>query len=131
MKIGIPSSLPSMDGAVVQKLGSASYLLIVETDDMSFTVSDGPKQSSGPGAGIAVITLAVNMGAQVILAGYVAQHIADALKKQSIEVISGCSGTVGEAVAEYMKTRSSDGFSEKTDQSSQAVSINWGEAVRK
>ena len=115
MKIAIPSSLPHLDGTVEQRLGVAPYMLLVETDDMSFSVVEGAGES-GPGAGIAAITLAVNMGAQAILAGYAAPHVVAALEKQSIHVVTGCSGTVGEAVAEYVKGLSADAASQKKEQ---------------
>ena len=51
MKIAIPSTTSDMNGEVEQKLGTAAYLLVVETDDMSFEVMAGPPLSAGPGAG--------------------------------------------------------------------------------
>ncbi len=108
MKIAIPSSQPDMKSAVAHKLGSAAYILIVETEDLSFQVLDGPKREIGSGAGITTISLAINKGAQVILAGYVSPHVVAALKRQSIEIITDYSGTVDEAVADYLRSKQSE-----------------------
>ena len=103
MKIAVPSTTPDLDGAVASRLGMADHLLVVETADMSFEAMEGPPHSSGPGAGIMAVSLAVNMGARVILVGHVAPHITEALKKQGIDVITQVTGTVGEAVSRYLE----------------------------
>ena len=76
MKIGIPSTMPDLNGMVENKLGNAAHLLVIETDDMSFKVQDGPSSSAGPGSGVHAVSLIVEMGAKVILVGYVAPYIA-------------------------------------------------------
>lgn len=53
MKIAIPSTTPNLNGMVEHKLGSAAYLVIIETEDMSIEVLDGPPPSLGQGAGMA------------------------------------------------------------------------------
>jgi predicted Fe-Mo cluster-binding NifX family protein len=103
MKIAVPSTTSDLDGVVSSRLGMADHLLVVETEDMSFEAVKGPPRSSGPGAGIMAVSLAVNMGARVILVGHVAPHIADALKKQGIDVVTQVTGTVSEAVSRYLE----------------------------
>ncbi|MGX9366608.1 NifB/NifX family molybdenum-iron cluster-binding protein [Desulfoplanes sp. PS50] len=103
MKIAVPSTTSDLDGVVSSRLGMADHLLVVETEDMSFEAVPGPPRSSGPGAGIMAVSLAVNMGARVILVGHVAPHIADALKKQGIDVVTQVTGTVSEAVSRYLE----------------------------
>ena len=129
MKIAVPSTAPDLDGLVEQRLGSARHLLIVESEDMSFLLVDSPGRS-GPGAGIAAISAAVDAGARAILAGYVAPHIADALRKQSVDVVSGFSGTVLEAVVEYTNGRSSDSPDDSKSVES-GVPPSWAESVLK
>ncbi|WP_462325948.1 NifB/NifX family molybdenum-iron cluster-binding protein [Desulfoplanes sp.] len=103
MKLAVPSTRPDLDGAVASRLGTARHLLVIETDDMSFEVLDGPPRSSGPGAGVMAVSLVVNMGARVILVGHVASHIVDALKKQGIDVVTEVTGTVADAVDDYVR----------------------------
>lgn len=106
MKIGIPSTEPNLDGMVENKLGMAAHLLVIETDDMSFEVLKGLSHSSGPGAGVQAISLVMDMGAQVILVGYISPYIADVLAKQGIEVVTQVSGSVLKAVKLYIDSRS-------------------------
>jgi len=131
MKIAIPSTMPDLSGTVEHKLGTAAHLLVVETDDMSFEALDGPPRSSGPGAGVQAVSLVVGMGAQVLLVGHIAPHIANALEKQGIEVVSQVSGSVAEAVADYMGARSSSsGLEYNESQAGQSSARGeWGEAL--
>ncbi|WP_147821169.1 NifB/NifX family molybdenum-iron cluster-binding protein [Salidesulfovibrio onnuriiensis] len=129
MKIAIPSTRPDLSGTVEDKLGTTEYLLLVETDDMSFEAVQGPQQSSGHGAGVAVISLAVSLGARVILVGYTAPHIVNAMKRQSVEVVTGISGPVKKALATYLKPGKET--EDKTPQPSVETRSAWGEALRK
>jgi predicted Fe-Mo cluster-binding NifX family protein len=133
MKIAIPSTQPDLSGSVEHKLGTAAYLVVVETDDMSFESVNGPPASSGPGAGVMATSLAMDMGAKVILVGHIAPHIANTLKKHDLEVVTHISGTVAEAVSDYMKSLSTNA-AKKPDQSradEPALFESWSEAIRK
>jgi len=130
MKIAIPSTAPDLDSTVEHKLGTAAYLLIVETDDMSFEALDGPPSSSGPGAGVHAVSMVVGMGAHVVLVGHIAPHISNALEKQGIEVVTGMSGSVGKAVANYVQSRSLGAAAEHEEsQIEQSSGGLWGEAL--
>lgn len=85
MKIAVPSTLPNLDGLVECKLGTAAYLLVVDTEDMSFEVVEGPPRSSGAGAGLMILTQVVNMGVQVVLVEYIAQNIIGVLKNKVLK----------------------------------------------
>ncbi|WP_320176155.1 NifB/NifX family molybdenum-iron cluster-binding protein [Maridesulfovibrio sp.] len=102
MKIVVPCTEPDLKGNVASKLGSADHVLIVDTDDMSFEILDGPHNASGPGSGVTIISLAVSHEAQALLVGYVAPHIVNAMKGKSIEIVTGIKGNVREAVYSYL-----------------------------
>ncbi|WP_319469704.1 NifB/NifX family molybdenum-iron cluster-binding protein [uncultured Pseudodesulfovibrio sp.] len=131
MIIAIPTSRPDLDGSVEHKLGTAAHLLIVETDDMSFEALDGPPRSSGPGAGVAAVSLAVSKGAQALLVGHVAPHLVNAMQKQSVDVVTGVSGTAAEAVADYLASREEAGGTEKVEPQEWLAPEEWREAVHK
>ena len=134
MKIAVPSNRPGLDGQVSNRLGSAAHLVIVESGDISFEGLDCPSGASGPGVGVAVLSLAVESGAEALLVGHVAPHIAAALEKQGIEVVTGVSGTVAEAVADYLAAAEKPRVS---GQSGTAGALpaepsgRWAEAVKK
>ena len=140
MKIAVPSTRPDLEGAVASRLGTARHLLVIETDDMSFDVLDGPPRSSGPGAGVMAVSLVVNMGARVILVGHVAGHIVDTLKKQGIEVVTEVTGPVVEAVNDYLGACSVQGEAGEKSVSADdspgsdvpsGLATMWGDALKK
>lgn len=134
MKIAVPSNRPGLDGQVSNRLGSAAYLVIVDSGDMSFERLDCPSGASGPGAGVAVLSLAVESGAGAVLVGHVAPHIAAALEKQGVVVATGVSGSVADAVADYLAAAEESGASGGTgtaEATPAALSGRWGEAAKK
>jgi len=134
MKIAIPADGPSLEARVQSKLGTTSYLLIVDPDDMSFEVLDGPPTSLGPGAGVQALSMVLAKGARVILVGYISPNISKPLQKNGIEVVTSVSGSVREAVMKY--TCGGFGLAENNDRESGAKSPAqqggiWAEALRK
>ena len=115
MKIAVASNRPGLAGQVANRFGSAAHLVIVESGDMSFESLDCPSGASGPGGGVAVLALAVESGAEVLLVGHVAPHIAAALEKQGVVVVTGASGTVEQSVAAYLAAVETPGVSERPE----------------
>ncbi len=81
MKIALPADRPSLDAQVQNRLGTTPYLLIVDPEDMSFEVLNGPPPTLGPGAGVQALTIALGKGATVILVGYISPNISRPLQK--------------------------------------------------
>lgn len=102
MKIAVPSTEPTLEGYVANKIGTASYLLIIETYDMSFETIDAPSQSSGAGAGVRALSLVMDKGAEVILVGHISPFIVSGFADQGIKIVTQVSGKVGETVKNYM-----------------------------
>ena len=101
MKIAVPAGGPSLEARVQSRLGTSPCLLIVDPDDMSFEVLEGPSPSLGPGAGVQALSLVLAKGANVLLVGYMSPNISGPLQKHGIEVVTSVSGSVREAVMKY------------------------------
>ena len=101
MKIAITATGPDLGARVADRLGTAPYLLVVDLDDMSFEAVDGPPPSAGHGAGVETLSTAMDMGAKVILTGFLSPHIALALEKIGIGVITSVSGSAMDAIERY------------------------------
>lgn len=130
MKIGIPSTRPDLSGMVENKLGNAAHLLVIETDDMSFKVMDGLSGSDGPGSGVHAVSLIVEMGAKIILVGYIAPSIANALEKQGIKIVTQISGSVSMAVSKYIESQLNPELKNKKPLSVQSATQNlWIDAL--
>lgn len=132
MKIAIPSSQPHLDGDVEHKLGTSAYLLVIESDDMSFEALPATTGNSGQGAGMAMVSLALDMNARALLVGYIAPHIAAALRKRSIDVVTGISTSPRQAVQDYLKRQSDTDSPEcesKSDRPPSSAAL-WKMALR-
>lgn len=103
MKIAIPATTPNLEAHVENRLGTAAYLLVIDTEDMSFEAVAVPPRSSGLGSGIQTIAMAMDRGATTILTGFISPHIATTLGKSGIEVIMPVSGRVMDVVERYRK----------------------------
>lgn len=136
MKIAVASNKPGLDGEVEQRLGTAAHLLVVETTDMSFEALDGPPPSSGPGAGVAALSLVAGLGVQAVLVGHVAPHIVAAMQKRGIEVVTGVTGPVAKALADYLESRAAGEEPERAAHESGGqvkgtMPGSWAEALKK
>lgn len=115
MKIAVPSTRPDLEGTVANRLGTCDYLLVIETDDLSFEAVENPSSPFGTGGGIQAVTVVLNLGAKTILVGYMAPHIVSALAKQGVEVVCQASGTVAEALNSYITARISNSGPEQDE----------------
>lgn len=101
MKIGIPADSNTPDAQVSQRFNTAGYLMIFDSDTGEYEALPNPFTKGGQGAGLQAILLAVSNGADAVLCAYVNPAIADQLRSNDIEILSGFTGTVGEAVKKY------------------------------
>ena len=107
MKIGFPVDSNNLDALIKERMSSAAWLLVVDTDDMSFEAVPAPQMSAGPGSGIQALTLLLERGAEMLMIGYIAPHIVQSLEKSGIKVITGVSGRVEDRVNQYAEFNNS------------------------
>jgi len=133
MKIAIASTTPDLSGNVEHKLGTAAFILVIETDDMTFEVLNGPPSSSGSGAGVQMVSLVMNMDSQAILVGFMSPHIAEVVSSQGIEVIDRVDGSVADVVEKFILSRTAPPRQEEVEPlPAENVSvITWSEAISK
>ena len=131
MKIAIPSTSPDLSGEVEHTLGSAAYMLVIETTDMTVEAIEALSPASGPGAGIKVLTLVLEKGAQVVLADYIAPHVAAVLEEHTVTVKDQVRGSVAEALAAYMHADTFDRASGDSARKAESVSVlpTWRDAL--
>jgi predicted Fe-Mo cluster-binding NifX family protein len=107
MKIAVPADAPDLDAPVALKLGTAPWLLIIETDTMAFEAIEAPLDSSGPGSGIQALTLILGQGAHTILIGFISPGIAATLADSGIDIVTRVTGSVRTAVEDYLAGQTS------------------------
>lgn len=133
MKIAIPTDGPHLEANISHRLGYASHLMVVDTEDMTFEAIQGPARSDGPGAGIQIVAQALSMGAEALLAGYISPYIARTLEKSGIQVITPVKGCVRDAVESYRTGafKSVTGEGRETASGRPPVSgLQWQDALR-
>lgn len=107
MKIGFPTDNNNLDALIKERMSSATWLLVVDTADMSVEAVAAPQMSAGSGAGIQALTLLLERGATMLMIGYIAPHIAQSLEKSGIQVITGVSGRVEDLINQYAELHNS------------------------
>ena len=103
MKIAMPVDAPNLDAQVENRLGTASYLLVVDTETGTFEAVQTPAGTSGPGAGIQIVSMAVGMGAEVVLCGYIAPYIAETLEKSGVRILTAVRGRARDVVDGFQR----------------------------
>ena len=91
-----------MEAEVEPRFGRCAYFLIVDSETMRFEAFSNPATSMAGGAGPRTVQEFVNRDATVVLTGNVGPNAQDALEAADLEVVTGVSGTVREAVETYL-----------------------------
>ncbi|NLB34591.1 MAG: dinitrogenase iron-molybdenum cofactor biosynthesis protein [Elusimicrobia bacterium] len=103
MKVAVTAAGGSLSAQVAPNFGRCEYFMIVDTDTMKFEPVKNPAASMMGGAGPVAAKLIKDKGAQVLLTGVVGPNAQGALQQYGIEVLTGVTGTVKEAVENYAK----------------------------
>jgi predicted Fe-Mo cluster-binding NifX family protein len=98
MKIAVTSTGPTLDDAVEARFGRCPYFLIVEPETMEIESMQNPNISLGGGAGIQSAQLMASKGVSVVLTGNCGPNAFRTFGAAGIQVITGVSGQVREAV---------------------------------
>ena len=106
MKIGVSATGGSMDAQVEPRFGRCPFFVIVDTDTMKFEAFSNPATSLPGGAGPRTVQEFQQRGAEVILTGNVGPNAQTALEQSGLEVVTGVSGSVREAVEKYKSEKS-------------------------
>ena len=102
MKIGISAKGGSMEAEVDPRFGRCPYFLIVDSDTMRFEAFSNPSTGMAHGAGPSTVKEFMNRDTEVVLTGQVGPNAQQALETAHLEVVTGASGTVREAVEIYL-----------------------------
>lgn len=101
MKVAVSSTGGNLDSPIDPRFGRCSYFVMVETDDMGFTVLENENNALGGGAGIQSASFLASRGAAAVLTGNCGPNAMKTLSAGGIEVFTGRTGTVREAVESY------------------------------
>ena len=101
MKIAVSATGPSLDAEVDPRFGRCAYFAVGDPDTMEFEFVENTSVMSGSGAGISSAQNIAGMGVETVLTGNCGPNAYQTLSAANIQVITGVSGTVKEAVEGY------------------------------
>jgi predicted Fe-Mo cluster-binding NifX family protein len=101
MKVAVTATGPSLNAAVDPRFGRCACFLLVDTDTMRFESVDNAADVRGGGAGIQAAQRMAQQGASVVLTGSCGPNAYQTLTAAGIEVVTGCTGTVAEAIGRF------------------------------
>jgi len=103
MKVFVSSQGETLDSQVDPRFGRSQYFIVVDVDTLNFSVIRNSNVNASGGAGIQAGQLAAENQVKSVLTGNVGPNAFQTLQAGGIEVITGVSGTVREAVERYKK----------------------------
>ena len=101
MKICITSKGEDLDAEVDPRFGRCSYFVFVDTDSLAFEAVKNPNLDAAGGAGIQSGQLVAGKGVSTVLTGNVGPNAFDTLKAAGVDVVTGMSGTLRQAITTY------------------------------
>jgi predicted Fe-Mo cluster-binding NifX family protein len=103
MKICITSQGDNLDADVDPRFGRCKYFIFVDTDTLEFEATQNPNLEAMGGAGIQSGQLVAGRQVKAVMTGNVGPNAFQTLQAAGIDIITGVSGTVKEAIEKYKK----------------------------
>lgn len=101
MKIAVTSTGVDLDAQVDPRFGRCTYFLVVDTDTMEHEAFENEQADTRGGAGIQAGRFMAERDVKAVLTGNCGPNAYQTLSAAGIEIFTGVSGTVKEAVERY------------------------------
>ena len=103
MKICVSSQGNTLDSQVDPRFGRCQYFIIVDPETREYEAIRNPNIEAMGGAGIQSGQLIANRRVKAVVTGNVGPNAFQTLKAAGIEILTGISGSVKEAIEKYRK----------------------------
>jgi len=103
MKICVTSEGGNLDSKVDPRFGRCQHFIIVDTDSLEFEAVRNPNIESTGGAGIQSAQLVSSKQVKAVVTGNVGPNAFQTLQAAGIEIFTGASGTIKEAIEKYKR----------------------------
>ncbi len=101
MKICVTSTGDNLDAPLDPRFGRCGFFIIVDTETMEFEAIENPNVSAMGGAGVQSAQLVANQSVKTVITGNAGPNAFHTLNAAGIEVMTGASGSVKDAVEQY------------------------------
>jgi predicted Fe-Mo cluster-binding NifX family protein len=101
MKIAISATGPTLDADVDPRFGRCQYFIIADPETMQFEAMDNTSAAAAGGAGISAGQAIAGKGVEALLTGNCGPNAYEVLSSSGIQIITGVSGKVSEAIEDY------------------------------
>jgi predicted Fe-Mo cluster-binding NifX family protein len=101
MKIAISATGTSPDGPIDERFGRCPSFIIADRDGTVYETVENIHAERGSGAGIQAACLLIERGVSVVLTGRCGPNASETLAAAGIGIVTGCSGTVRQAVERF------------------------------
>ena len=105
MKIAVSATAPGLDAEVDPRFGRCQYFIIVDPQSMEFEAVDNSNAMAAGGAGISTAQMIAGKGVGVVLTGNCGPNAYQTLSAAGVQVITGVSGVIKDAVEAYKAGR--------------------------
>ena len=103
MKICITSNGNHLDSGVDPRFGRCRYFIIADIDTLAFKAIENPNIEAMGGAGVQSGQLVAGESVKAVLTGNVGPNAFRTLQAAGIDIITGISGPVKQAIERYKK----------------------------
>jgi predicted Fe-Mo cluster-binding NifX family protein len=101
-RIAVTAAEPSLDAEVDPRFGRCAYFVIMDAERGTLeTLKNTNAAAAGGGVGVESAQMIASKKAEVLLTGKCGPSALEALSSKGIHVVTGCSGTVRDAVRRY------------------------------
>ena len=126
MKIAISADGPDLHSNVGQRLGTSPYLIILNLRNGEFEAIPNAGLSGQRGAGLPILMLVVRKEVKAVITGYCNPSIKEQFVKSDIDIITGISGKVEDAVEKYKNRQWDSKIRSRTDASHEKFRADKG-----
>jgi len=105
MRVAISATGSTLDAEVDPRFGRCAYFVIVDPDTMQFEGLENSNATQAGGAGISTGQMIASKEVQVVLTGNCGPNAYQVLSAAGIQVITGVSGKIRDAIQAYKSGR--------------------------
>ena len=92
-----------LEAEIDPRFGRAQYFLCVQPENFDFEVFANPKKDGASGVGVQTAQFAVEKNAGVVITGQCGPNAERVLRSSGIQIVTGATGTVKDAVQKYLE----------------------------